>query len=49
MMTTPERPLTAGDRAYRAWIFHTEQCATCRANRPCVTAVAFGRKWRAAR
>lgn len=46
-MTT--ETLTPGDRAYRAWIFHTERCATCRAGRACPTAVALGRAWRAAR
>ncbi|WP_327175549.1 hypothetical protein OG599_09675 [Streptomyces sp. NBC_01335] len=48
-MSTTEKPLTAGDRAYRVWIIHTEQCATCRAGRACTTAVRLGRAWRAVR
>ncbi|WP_327180441.1 hypothetical protein OG599_35105 (plasmid) [Streptomyces sp. NBC_01335] len=47
-MTTTEK-LSPGDVAYRRWILHTEQCATCRAGRACATTVQLGRAWRAAR
>lgn len=47
-MTTTEK-LTEGDRAYRVWLLHTEQCATCRAGRACPTTVKLGRAWRAVR
>ncbi|MFE9851137.1 MULTISPECIES: hypothetical protein [Streptomyces] len=48
-MTTTEQPLTAGDRAYRALIMHTERCATCRASKTCDNATTLGRAWKAAR
>ncbi|WP_328721716.1 hypothetical protein OHT52_20990 [Streptomyces sp. NBC_00247] len=48
-MTTTEKPLTAGDCAYRALIMHTERCARCRNNAACDDAAALARVWKAAR
>jgi hypothetical protein len=45
----PEKPATEPDVAYRTWIGHTYNCATCRAGAPCPASVRLGRAWRNAR
>ncbi|MCC8478899.1 hypothetical protein LMJ41_13505 [Streptomyces globisporus] len=37
------------DATYRAWLGHTQCCATCRAGVCCPTAVRLGRIWREVR
>ncbi|MET8377436.1 hypothetical protein [Streptomyces microflavus] len=47
-MTTTTQEQT-GDTAYRTLLGHTTTCSTCRARKPCATAVKLGRAWREAR
>lgn len=35
-----------GERAYRAWLGHTQHCPTCRTGTPCPTATKLGHAWR---
>jgi len=37
------------ETAYRTWVRHTQQCAPCRAGKPCTTNQRLGRAWREAR
>ncbi|MEV1044428.1 hypothetical protein [Streptomyces sp. NPDC049916] len=38
-----------GGIAHKAWLGHTQHCATCRTGVSCPTAAKLGRAWREAR
>ncbi len=44
-----KRRQRSGERAYRAWLGHTQCCPTCRAGVSCPTTDHLGRAWREVR